>query len=256
MTTTTATRFRPDSSVIMDGAWRACLGALATAGVLLGVPVWARATLSIAAAVVTVLFVLRRSERRGILDSVLAAIAVIVAVLALLGLLLDVLPSGISAASWGIGVGVIELATLIALGLWRAPKVVTRSWIFRLPLRAIAWTVVVCGVLATALVWSTSSYNSAHIAPLAMGLSTSGDSSVITVSSGSDDGPYDLRVVSSTGRALIAKNVRVSPGHPAAITIDLPENTREKVQLISADGSKTLRELILDNTTDTTKVTR
>jgi hypothetical protein len=255
MTSLQTTRFRPDTLVFKDLAWRASLVVLATVGVLVGVPAWARAPLSIAAAVVTIMFFLRRRRSRGLIDSILSAIAILVVLLALLGLVLGVLPAGISAVSWGVGVGIIELAALFALAYWRAPTTVTRR-VPRLRVATLVWTILVTGVLAGALIWSIGSFTSTHVAPLALGAVSSGGSVVVTISSGSDDGPYDLLLVTSTGRQLLARDIRVSAESPASITLVLPKHSREKVQLSHAGSTTSLRELILDTTTATTKVTR
>lgn len=254
MTSTQTARFRPDARILKGLAWRAGLVIVATATVLIGLPAWARAPLSIAAAFVTLLFFLRRSRTRGLVDGALTVLAVIITVLALLGLLLNVLPSGISTASWGIGVGVIEVAALIALAYWRAPKPLTRRSTRRVPVATIVWTILVTGVLTGALLWSIASFNGTHVAPLAVAAVPSGGSVVVTVSSGRDEGPYELQLVTPTGRTVLAKDIRVGPESPSSITIDIPENTRETVQLVRAGSQKSLRELILDTTT-VTKVT-
>jgi hypothetical protein len=253
MTGTTITRFRPDAGILRGLAWRAGLVVVAAAAVLVGLPAWARAPLSIAAALVTVLFVLRRVRMRGPLDSTLTALGVVVALLALLGLLLNVLPPGITEASWGLGIGIIELAVLVALVYWRAPRVVARPWMRRVPASAMVWAVLVAGVLTTALLWSIASFNHTHVAPLAVAAVQSGDSVVVTVSSGRAQGPYELEVLSSAGRTVIARDIRVGPGHPSSVTLAVPANTRETVQLVRAGSDASLRKLILDTTSAQTK---
>jgi hypothetical protein len=168
---------------------------------------------------------------------------------------LDVLPTGISAASWGIGIGLAELAALVALAFWRAPKPVTRSRPRHAPVGAIVWGVLVAAVLAGALVWSIDSFGSTHVAPLAVAAVPSDGSVVVTISSGRDSGPYVLRLVTGTGQTVLADEIRVGPDNPTTITVAVPENTRETVE-VTREGSETsLRELIIDSTADTAKVT-
>jgi hypothetical protein len=255
MTAEQATRFRPNAAIFRDAAWRSGLVILATAGVLLGVPVWARAPLSVAAAAVTVLFFLRRSNRRGAIDTILVALGVAIVVVLLLGLALAALPVGINSASWGIGVGAAELVAIGVLAYWRAPLPARRTWYLRFRLAPVIWSVLIAGVLAAALTWSITSFANTHVPPLALSVSTSADAAVVTITSGSEQGPFDLRIVSASGDKLIAKNFRVEPGHPSAIRIDRPVTGSEKIQLTRAGESKTLRELILDSTTNTAKVT-
>lgn len=248
MISTLTTRFQPDARILKSLVWRAGLVLVATAAVLFGLPAWARTPLSLAAALVTVLFYLRRYHGRGLVDGALTILGVIIAALALLGLLLNVLPSGISAASWGIGVGVVEITALILLAFWRAPKPVARRT-RGLPPAIIIWTVLVTGVLAGALLWSISSFTGTHVPPLAVAAVPAGGSVVVTVSSGRDEGPYELQLVTSTGRAVLATDIRVGPENPLSITIALPDNARETVQLVRTGSQMSLRELILDTTT-------
>ena len=255
MTSTQTARFRPDSRILRGLAWRTGLVVVAAAAVLIELPAWARAPLSIAAALVTVLFFLGRCRTRGRVDGALTVLGVVIAVLALLGLLLNVLPLGISTASWGIGVGVIEVVALIALAYWRPPKPMTPRWTHGVPIAAIVWTLLVTGVLAGALLWSIASFNGTHVAPLAVAAVPSGGSVVVTVSSGREEGPYDLQLVTTTGRTVLAKDIRVGPENPSSITINIVENSRETLQLVRAGSQKSLRELILDTTTTTTTTT-
>lgn len=266
MTAIQTARFRLDSRTFRDLAWRAALVVMAAVGVLLDVPSWAQVLLSVAAAVATLLFFLGRSRTRGPLDATLTALAIVVVAIMLLGVLLNVLPSGISTSGWAIGVGVIELVTLIALALLRAPKSTLRLR-RRVPVSAIAWTLAVVAVLAGALSWSIASFSDTHVSPLVMDATTSSRptasqpivsrrSVVVTVSSGRDVGPYLLQVVEGSTRTTIARGIRIGPDAPGAITVTVPANTRETLQLVRPGSTTPVRELIIDTTTNTTKVTR
>ncbi len=245
-------RFWPNRQVLMDFAWRALVVDVATAAVMFGLPAWGRTPLSLAAALVTVLFFLRRSRRQGLLNRVLTAIAAVVVALASLGLLLNVLPSGLTTQAWGFGIGVLELGTLTALTFWRAPLAARPRR--RFPVGAAIWSLLIVGVLAAALLWSISSFTTTHVAPLAMAAVTSSDSAVITISSGRDQGPYELQLVTGTTRTVLVKDIQVGPGGSASFTIQVPANTRETLELVPAGSTTALRKLILD-TTFATKVT-
>jgi hypothetical protein len=255
MTAIQSARFRPDSRIIRDLAWRAVLVVLASAGVLLDVPAWARVPLSVAAAVVTLLFFLGRSRTRGPIDANLTALAIVIVVLMLLGVILNVLPAGITRVGWGIGVGLAELVALLLLAFWRAPKPVVRT-VPRVRLSAVVWALAVAAVLIGALSWSVASFDGTHVSPLVMDATGSGRSVVVTVSSGRDVGPYLLQSVKGSTRTTIARDIRIGPKHPGSITITVPANTREKLQLVRSGSTTPVRELIVDTTTNTTKVTR
>jgi hypothetical protein len=250
------TRFRPGAGIVRGLAWRAALVDLAAIAVVLGLPAWARTPLSLAAAAVVVVFFLRRSRRRGLVDGILTAVGVAVVVLMLIGVGLNLLPGGITGTGWGVAVGLVELAFLLALAYWRPPVAVTRSLAFRRPpVGAIVWTVLIAGVLTTALVWSISSFSSTHVAPLALGAVTSKQSAVVTVSSGSDAGPYELRSVSDSGvSTTLFEDITVGPGKAASFTIVTPSNTRATLELVKAGGSSPVRQLIIDTRSSTLKV--
>lgn len=256
MTSTLVGRFRPDSRILRDLAWRAALVIVAAVAVVIGLPAWARTPLSIMAALVTTLFVLRRFRRPGLIHGTLTALGVALVVAMALGLLLSVLPSGITPPGWGIGIGVVELVSLTALAYWRAPTATTRRSRRGVPVAALAWTILVASVLAAALIWSIASVNSKQIAPLAVAAVSSGESVRVTVSSGRDEGPYELQVVTSAGPTVLASDIRIGPENPASFTVTLPGDTRETVRLVRPGDETPLRVLILDSTTDMTKVTR
>lgn len=257
MTPVRPTRFRPDAAIVRDLAWRVCLVILATVGVLLDVPLWARAPLSIAAAAVTVLFFLSRYRTRGPVDGALIGFGIVVVVLALLGAVLAVLPRGIGTASWGIGAGAVELIALLALTFWRAPQPTFRRWP-RASLPTLAWALGIIAVLGGALAWSITSFSATHVAPLSMSAVSSGQSVVVTLSSGREDGPYLLQIVSGSERTTVARDIRIGPGNPGSITVTVPPVSREKLQLVRVGSDSAVRELIVDTTTNptTTKVSR
>ncbi len=257
MTMTETTRFRPDAAVVRGLAWRAAVVDIAAVAVVLDLPAWVRTPLSLAAVAVVGVFFLRRSRRRGAVDGILAAVGVGVVTLMLIGVVLNLLPSGITGAGWGVAVGLVELAFLLALAYWRPPVASATRLAARRrrpPVGAVVWTVLIAGVLAAALGWSVSSFSATHVAPLALGAVTSSGSAVVTVSSGRDSGPFELRSVSTTGVSTVLFNgIQVGPGQSASFTIVTPRDTRATLQLVKAGSSTPVRELIIDTSTSTSK---
>lgn len=236
--------------------WRIALVAVATVAVTLELTPWVRAPLAIAAAAVTVVFCLRRFNRRSPVDRILTAVGSSVIGLALLGLLLNVLPSGLTAPGWGVGVGVVELLALVAVTFLR-PRPDGERVRLPLPSRSGAvWAVLIAAVLAGALTWSVSSFKTTHVEPLALAGVPSGTSLKVTISSGTETGAYDLVRSSSSGRAVLASDVEVGPGSPVTITIAIHNGVREQIQLVRSGETKPLRELILDTRSSVTKVSK
>ena len=245
---------RRSRQVYVQLGWRIALVVIAGLAVAIGLPAWVRAPLSLAAAAVTLQYFIVRTRRRGLLESVLVALAVVVASLAILGLVLNILPAGIDTVRWGVGVGIIELEALVALTLWRDP-IPGRARIPRPSRSAIVWSALIAGVLSGALLWSVASFNSTHVAPLAISATPSGDSVVVTVSSGSDEGPFEIHFVTPTSRTVLADDVRIAAGDKESISVDLPDDIRGTVELVRAGTTTPVRELVLDTTNITPKVT-
>lgn len=243
---------------LVDLAFRCWIIVLATGAVIIDVPVWARAPLAVAAAALTVMSYLSRSGGRGSrVDAALRVTGAAVVLLAALGLLLSILPGGITAAGWGIGVGAIELVTVIALAVRRSPARGRGDGRRRLPVRAGLWAITISGVLAGALVLSTASFTDTHIAPLALGAERTGDTVEVTVSSGTDAGPYELQLVSDTGTTIrYASGITVGPGSPRTFVFDLVADSRETVRLVETGSTAAIRELTFDTTVADSSVTK
>lgn len=242
-------RVRPDRRALVSLAWRAAIVTLAAAAILLGVPEWLQTPLSLAAALVTVPIAVRRQRGTSVLHRVLIATGGAIVTLALLGLLLSGLPWGLHAGSWAVGVGLIELALLAVLALTPQPPVSAPSP--RAPrslIRSGAWGAAVAAVLVAAVLWSAASFGATHVEPLAISARAAGTSITVTVSSGSDRGPFRLDLVTATRRTVLARSVRVGPGAPVRTSLTLPAGTRGLVQLIPLNGTSSARELIVDST--------
>jgi len=244
---------RPRTQIIRGLAWRSVLVVLSTVSIVLEFPVWARAPLAIAAAVVTVLFIFERFDRRGPLDKVLTAVGAVLVTLALLGILLNALPWGLSAASWGIAVGIIELLTLVGLAVLR-PSTVRVVAGRRVKISAIVWGVAIGVVLAGALVISTTSFNQTHSAPLALSGVPSGNSVVVKITSGTASGPYELVLVSGSKRTTLSSAIEVGPQSSASVKVALHNGTHEEIDLVKSGTTKPLRQLTVDTRLGTTKV--
>lgn len=247
---------------VVDLVFRVGIVVVATGAIVLEVPVWARAPLAVAAAALTIMsFLSRYGGRARRFDGVIRAAGAAVVLLAVLGLVLNVVPGGLTTAGWGIGVGVIEAAALVALAAWRAPvasgaegdsdtDTSTRAR-RRIPLGAGAWALAVGGVLAGALVLSTVSFDDTHIAPLALGAERTGDTVEVTVSSGTEAGPYELQLVSETGTTVrYAYGIYVGPDSPRTFVFELSDDSRDTVRLVTTGSTTAIRELTFDTTTD------
>ena len=219
-------------------------------------PAWARLPLSAAAMLAVATFFLRRYGRRGRLDVVLVLAGGGLVALALLGLALNVLPTGIGPLGWALAVGVLELAVLAFLAIFRAPVrlrfegdlALGRRISFKTHAVGIVSGAAAVLVLVGAIVYSTVSYTATHASPLAIASETHGSSITVTVSAGGAQGPYELDLVTATGRTVVATGIQVDSGDSYSKTITAP-STRAVLQLVTAGSSTPVRQLILNGTT-------
>jgi hypothetical protein len=248
---------RPEQRVLVGAGWRAALVVVAALAVALELPAWARFPLSAAAVLAVATFFLHRYGRRGVLDVVLVVAGGGLVALALLGLLLNVLPTGLSPLGWALAVGVLELLVLAFLAVLRKPAAqeaaaqepvarpagaATRR---RIPVRGIAWGTAAAAVLAAAVVYSTVSFDATHVSPLAIAAVPHGDSVTVTVSAGSAQGPFELDLVTTDGRTAVTKSVRIASGDTYSKSIAMP-STRAVLQLVPTGSTTPVRQLILD----------
>lgn len=242
-------RVRPDRTVLIGAAWRAALVVVAAVAVALEAPAWARLPLSAAAMLAVASFVLRRFGRRGRVDVVLVLAGGGLVALALLGLLLNVLPTGIGPLGWGLAVGALELAVLAFLAVFRfeGDSAPGRRISFKTHRVGIVTGAAAVLVLVGAVVYSTVSYTATHVSPLAIASEADGSSITVTVSAGGAQGPYELDLVTATGRTVVATGIRVDSGDPYTKTVPAP-STRAVLQLVTVGSSTPVRQLILDGT--------
>lgn len=247
---------RPDRTVLIGAGWRAALVVVAAVAVALEAPAWARLPLSVAAMLAVATFFLRRYGRRGRLDVVLVVAGGGLVALALLGLALNVLPTGIGPVGWAFAVGVLELAVLAFLAIFRAPvrfrlegdSAPRHRISFRTDPLGIVTGAAAVLVLVGAIVYSTVSYTATHVSPLAIASETNGSTVTVTVSAGDAQGPYELDLVTAKGRTVVATGIRIDSGDAYTTTVPAP-SVRAVLQLVSTGSSMPVRQLILDGTT-------
>jgi hypothetical protein len=238
----------PERRVVVGAGWRAALVVVAALAVAFEAPAWARFPLSAAAVLGVATFFLRRYGRRGLLDGVLVVAGGGLVALALLGLALNVLPTGIGPLGWALAVGVLELAVLAFLAVFRAPvpraggsvrsTVATHR-------AGLAWGAAAVLVLVGAVLYSTASYDTTHVSPLAIASETHGGTVTVTVSAGAAQGPFELDLVTATGRTVVATGIRIDTGDRYTTRIAKP-TARAVLQLVAAGSSSPVRQLILD----------
>jgi len=232
-----------------DLGWRTALVVVAAVLAGRGAPALLVSVFTGLAAIVVIERVVRH-RRRGMLDAALVGVGMLIVVLGLLGLLLDYVPGGITRISWSIGLVLLAIGVLTAVGSSGEgiPLSPFRSLISRSAIPTAAWGVAVIGILTTALVVSVHSYNATHVAALEMSTTGVTDGfATITVSSGTDQGPFEIDLLTSTARTAIATGVKVSAGTATAVSIAIPADRRLVVQLVDPDTTRTLRQLIFDS---------
>ena len=242
---------RAGASWATDLAWRLALVVVAAVLAALSAPA-ALTTVVAAAAAVAVVDRLVRYRRRGMLDAALVGSGALVVVPGLLGLLLNYLPGGITATSWNIALVLVGIGSLTVAGLARGPVPPSpfRPLLSRRSIPTAAWSLAGVAVLVLALTLSVRSFDRTHIAPVDIAATAvQNGSATVTVSSGTTQGPFELDLVSATGRVAVARNITVAPGTSAAVVVAVPAGSRVLVQLVTPGSTTPLRQLTFDTTT-------
>jgi len=245
------TASRLPRALVRDVAWRAALVVVAALAVAFEVTAVLRLPLSAAAAAVVIAYALRGRRRDAVGTALLVTGGAFIAVV-LSGVVLNLTPAGLSGPGWAIAVGAGELVVLAltARRRHRAPaaaEAASETPRGRIPLTTIGWVLVTGSVLTAALVWSTTSYDATHVAPVALSAQVDDGEAVVTVTAGAESGPFDLVLVEGARRTLLAEGISVGAGSETSTRFAFPELSRGTVQLVESGSTRPLRELVLDD---------
>ncbi|WP_130491651.1 hypothetical protein [Motilibacter rhizosphaerae] len=218
---------------------------------LLGAPGALRAPLVVVSVAGTVLQVVPRG-RRGRLDELALAVGGVLVLLVLLGVVLDLVPAGLTRTTWALGYAVVALGLLAAParasasapGSGRPAREAPRWWSARTLTYAVA-----LAVAAGAAAVAVSAAERSDTAPLALALDRDGGSWAVVISSDAASGPYDLQVVTDRVVTTAQRDIRVLPGHPVRVGVQRPA-ARTIVRLVRTGSTSAFRTLVLDPSTD------
>jgi hypothetical protein len=227
-----------------DLGWRVALVVVAAVLAAVSAPA-VLTTVFVAAAAIAVLDRVVRYRRRGMLDAALVGFGALVVIPGLLGLLLNYLPGGITATSWALALVLVGIGALTVAGLARGPVPPSpfRPLLSRRAIPTAAWSLAAVAVLALALVLSVRSFDRTHIAPVDISATAvQNGSATVTIASGSTQGPYELDLVTTSGRLAVANGTSV------AVVVAVPQDSRVQVQLVKPGSTTPLRTLTLDST--------
>jgi hypothetical protein len=165
--------------------------------------------------------------------------------LVLLGLLLALVPAGLTSQSWVLGVALGELVIIFAT--LRVPlPVPARRWSGVMRTRGLGWYVAGVVVLVAAFGLSAGSTIHADAAPLAISVQAEqGTQYSVAVTSGRVRGPLTVVETSSGGRRVLRSGVVVGPGNSTVVALEPGITGQVKVGLEehTAEGSSTLAHL-------------
>jgi len=237
----------------------AVLVVLAAVGVLVDLPVAARATLSLLAVAATAAR-LASHRRRGGLDALLVATGGSLVVLALTGMVLGLSPAGLHPGTWAVSLGVLALVAL-AVSVLRPPVVPARladaareghrdgtaGPARRDLLRQAPWALAAAAVTVVALVVAVRSTSAGEDTPVQMSLaSLSGTQAVVVVSAEEATGGLELRTDPGDGSAVTYPLLRVPAGGSVATTVVVPTTGRIVVTVSNPGQVRPLRTLVVN----------
>jgi hypothetical protein len=240
---------------VQDIALRAALVVTAAVAAFSGASVLLTAPLTLLAVVAVVERVVR-FRRRGLLDAVLCGAAGIVIAFALLGLVVNFLPWGLTRQSWAVGAAALALIAL-ACCLRRSdpPSMVSLLAGHHRAVDRARWApytlvYIAAGLLlvgGSLLVAGLSSADS-HLVPVEMSsTATTAAATEVTLQSDAPAGPFDIVVQTDAGTAVAATDLRITPGSPTVIGITSLPAGHVVVRLTPTGGTDAIRELIFDN---------
>jgi hypothetical protein len=165
--------------------------------------------------------------------------------LVLLGLLLALVPAGLTARSWVLGVALGELVIIFATLRVELPGP-TRRWSGAIRTRGLGWYVAGVVVLAAAVGLSVGSTVHTDAAPVAISVQAEqGTQYSVAVSSGKVRGPLTVVETSAGGSRVLRSGVVVGPGNSTVVALQPGITGQVKVELEkqTAKGRSTLAHL-------------
>ena len=158
------------------------------------------------------------------------------------------MPSG-AVASVLVGIGSLTVAGLVRGPVPPSPF---RPLLRRGSMPTAAWSLGAVAVLVLALTLSVRSFDRTHVAPVDMAATAvQNGSATVTVSTGATQGPFELDLVTTSGRVAVAKDITVTPDTSVAVVVAVPSGSRVLVQLVTPGSTFPLRQLTFDSTTTT-----
>lgn len=201
----------------------------------------------LAAAAVTERLV--RLRRRDALDAVLTGVGGLLIGVILLGLVLDVIPGGLTRVSWSVGSAVLGLTVLgwchrrpgtCAVDLSNRPRAAT-----------VGWYTAALGLTVGAIVISVTSANAGEARPLQLFVQDIGSGHAdVVVRGGASPGRYELFTQTGATKELLRGPFRVAAGQSVTARVALPVHTRVRVELTTVAPRTSVRFVILDDTDD------
>jgi hypothetical protein len=187
--------------------------------------------------VVSGLLVFRSMDTKGT-DRALVVTGSSLVGLVLLGMLLAVVPAGLTARSWVLGVSLVELVVIFATLRVDLPVPARRGFgVIRT--RGIAWYTAGVVVLVAASGLSVFSTIHADVAPVAISVQAEhGAQYSVAVTSGSVRGPLTVVETSSRGRRVLRTGVMVGPGNSTVVALEPGITGHVRVSLDAQDGKR------------------
>jgi hypothetical protein len=166
----------------------------------------------------------------------------------LTGLLVTVLPSGLTVRSWVLALGLLEFAAIVASLDTPAPAlqgVVTRLRHAAGGLRPSAWWYVAAAVVAAAgIIGSIVATVSVDAAPLS--LSVEGYRAggvVVAIDSDRSGGQFTLTDSATSGRVLVSRLVTLREGHPDVVVLPVTRPGPVSVRLTATGSTRPAAQL-------------
>lgn len=213
----------------------------------LGVPWWL-ATPAALLAVVAVSERVARHRRRGGMDALIIGIVGPLVALLFLGLVLNLLPGGITRVSWSIGAGIVGLAALACcLGRPVPPPVVPRG--MPVPRGTLLWGSAAAVIALGALAVSVNSSRSLDGAPVQLSQTTVDGVTRVLVTAGSDAGPFVLRSDNAGSQSVVRRQFSMKAGQTVSVPVLVPDGARVTVTLTNPSQTQAVRSVVLDRST-------